>query len=886
MSIRRFRIPCAVLAAAVLTLPALAAPEDAPSLDVRRWLVLGPVAWPMPAFAGEAGAGFALKDVLDDPGLDPFEVRPAPHESTPLLGGREERWTVREAAAAGVVPLDPPREGDTPAVAWLAVHLGVERWVELRVELTGRHPRRVWIDGEPIARSDGSSADEPAPAPATGKVGLEPGKHLLLLATVLDPDLDEPWSAGARLTATGDIPVSEVVSLDLDAARDVTLADVTDAPAVESMALAPDGKRFAASVRRIVPGTDASESWIEIRSTDTGKLLDTWRGSSRASQVSWSPDGRWLSWIGTALPVANGKEKGDAASKGEASAIWLRDERTAETRALTGAVERLTGYRWTPAGDALVYQAVTKAEPDERGVKRVRSIMDRWATFRDKEHLYLVTVPGGVERRLTAGAWNVAAQDVSRAGRVLASRQVEDVSARPYSRNELWSIDLATVEARKLRDVRWLDAARFSPDGSRLALVAEPAEFGDAGVTLTEGVIPNSYDGELFLWEPGSDAVRAVSRDLDASISGVEWSRHDGKIYVTAVDGPRTRLYRLDPRSGTPRFEPLETGMDWVDAFVLAESAPVALVRGSSPWEPESLVAVDLASGKRRRLEHPADLWFAPVRRGTVETFDHTSSTGRVIPGHVYLPPDFDPKKKYPCIVNYYGGTTPTRREFGGRYPKEWWAANGYVVYVPQPAGAIGWGQEASALHVNDWGATTAREVIEGTRAFLAAHPYVDPGRVGAIGASYGGFLTMTLVIETDLFAAAVAHAGISSLASYWGEGYWGYSYSAVATAESFPWNRPDLYVERSPLFRADEVETPILLTHGRSDTNVPVGESDQFFVALRLLGAPVEYVQVEGEDHWILTHDKRHVWSKTILAWFDRWLEDEPGWWNALYPD
>jgi dipeptidyl aminopeptidase/acylaminoacyl peptidase len=187
---------------------------------------------------------------------------------------------------------------------------------------------------------------------------------------------------------------------------------------------------------------------------------------------------------------------------------------------------------------------------------------------------------------------------------------------------------------------------------------------------------------------------------------------------------------------------------------------------------------------------------------------------------------------------------------------------------------------------VNDWGQTTAREVIEGTRAFLEAHPYVDPRRVGAIGASYGGFLTMTLVTETDLYAAAVAHAGISSLASYWGEGYWGYAYSAVATAESFPWNRPDLYVERSPLFRADRVKTPILLTHGRSDTNVPVGESDQFFVALKLLGAPVEYVQVEGEDHWILTHDKRHVWSKTILAWFDRWLRDEPGWWSSLHPD
>jgi dipeptidyl aminopeptidase/acylaminoacyl peptidase len=226
------------------------------------------------------------------------------------------------------------------------------------------------------------------------------------------------------------------------------------------------------------------------------------------------------------------------------------------------------------------------------------------------------------------------------------------------------------------------------------------------------------------------------------------------------------------------------------------------------------------------------------------------------------------------------------RRDFGGRYPKEWWAANGYVVYVLQPSGATGYGQPFSALHVNDWGGTTSEEVIEGTRKFLDAHPYVDADRVGCIGASYGGFLTMLLVTKTDLFAAAVSHAGISSIASYWGEGYWGYSYNAVAAADSFPWNRLDVYIDQSPLFRADQVQVPILLTHGRSDTNVPAGESDAFYIALKLLGKPVEYVQIEDQDHWILDHDKRIVWSRTIMAWFDRWLKDQPAWWDALYPE
>jgi dipeptidyl aminopeptidase/acylaminoacyl peptidase len=277
-------------------------------------------------------------------------------------------------------------------------------------------------------------------------------------------------------------------------------------------------------------------------------------------------------------------------------------------------------------------------------------------------------------------------------------------------------------------------------------------------------------------------------------------------------------------------------------------------------------------------------VYWADARPGGFEEWSFETASGRRIEGHVYLPPDFDPARQWPAIVFYYGGVTPTDRAFGGRYPKEWWASHGYVVYVLQPSGAIGYGREFSAAHVNDWGKVTAEEIIEGTERFLEAHPYVDRARVGCIGASYGGFMTMLLTTKTDLFAAAVAHAGISSISSYWGEGAWGYSYNSVSAAESFPWNKPEIYVEQSPLFHADRVQTPILLTHGRNDTNVPVGESDAFFVALELLGKEVAYVQVEGQDHWILDHDKRAVWSRSILAWFDRWLRDRPAWWNDLY--
>ena len=273
------------------------------------------------------------------------------------------------------------------------------------------------------------------------------------------------------------------------------------------------------------------------------------------------------------------------------------------------------------------------------------------------------------------------------------------------------------------------------------------------------------------------------------------------------------------------------------------------------------------------------------VTLGEVKDWNFVSAYGDTIYGRYYLPPHFDANKKYPLIVNYYGGTNPTERTMENRYPSHAYAAMGYVVYIIQPSGATGFGQEFSARHVNAWGKMTAEEIIEGTKKFCKEHTFVDAKKIGCIGASYGGFMTQYLQTKTDIYAAAISHAGISDITSYWGEGYWGYSYSALASANSYPWNNPEMYTKQSPLFNADKINTPILFLHGTVDTNVPVGESIQMFTALKLLGKETAFVQVEGQNHHILDYDKRIMWSNTIFAWFAKWLKDQPEWWDALYP-
>ena len=270
---------------------------------------------------------------------------------------------------------------------------------------------------------------------------------------------------------------------------------------------------------------------------------------------------------------------------------------------------------------------------------------------------------------------------------------------------------------------------------------------------------------------------------------------------------------------------------------------------------------------------------------GTCKDWNFTNSRGDTVYGRLYLPKDFDATKKYPMIVYYYGGCSPVSRYFESPYAPQYWNSLGYVAYILQPSGATGFGQEWASRHVNTAGHGPAEDIIEGTKQICKEHPFIDASKIGCMGASYGGFMTQYLQTQTDIFAAAVAHAGIANHTSYWGEGYWGYNYSEVSMAESYPWSHRKLYVDQSPLFNADKIHTPLLLLHGTDDTNVPIIESLQMFTALKLLGREVALVEVKGENHHILDYRKREKWLATQMAWFQKWLKGDSSWWDALYP-
>jgi dipeptidyl aminopeptidase/acylaminoacyl peptidase len=836
---------------------------DTAPVHVDRWLVLGPFPAPLPAFAAgnDSKAGAAKLLAYEEIRLS--AMKPVEGAAQALLYGSKALWRNAAADSNGV---SIPVGGETPAIAYLAAYVEVPRWTKLSVSARSSDAFAVVVDGAEIVKSD-----KPAglAGKKSGEAKLEPGKHLLVVKTVraaadtsaADWRVDVSLSAGERAGAP---------ACSISPERSVSLSEILYLTQISRTALSPDGSLVALNVGKYSKTDDKRQSWLEIRRMKDGSLERTIRDVDRMSNVQWAPVGKRLSYT-----VAGDKDTGT---------LRLLDLASGDCVTVLENVKDLDDYLWAPDGSFIVYTVTEKAEPDKRGLKHLTKIEDRQRGGGDRSYLYVTTVPGGETRRLTSGEHGTGIFDVHPDGKhILLSRGYEDLSERPYGVADLYIMNLEDQSVDSLWKGRWLDDASFSPDGRKILIRSGPSAFGTAGLKVSAGLIPNEYDGQLYVYDIATKAVEPLTRDFDPAVQDAVWSAVDGNIYVSAEVGSKTGLFRFNPKKKT--FTRIETGFDVSENGDVASDKLVAADVGSSATTPPRLFAIDLAKGTSRMIYDPNAETFASISSDAVEDWSFTSSAGTTIDGYYYLPPGFDPAKKYPCIVYYYGGTSPVNRAYGGRYPKNLWAAHGYVVYVLQPSGATGYGQEFSAAHVNDWGKVVAGEIIEGTKQFVEAHPFVDAARLGCIGASFGGFMTELLVTKTDMFAAAISHAGISSISSYWGEGFWGYGYNAVAAANSFPWNRRDIYVDQSPLFNADKIKTPLLLTHGGDDTNVPPGESEQLFTALKLLGRTVEYLKFDGQDHFILEYKKRVVWSNSIIAWFDRFLKNEPEWWNDLYP-
>ncbi len=845
----------------------LVSPSQAQESEVAisSCLRLGPVAQRMPAFNQVKdinGGRFGLPEMLKFEQVDHKNWWPAAGQVVDWSVDQKLVWSPIESNDVGDLIIAAP-DSNLSRLSFLATYLNTTRWSKTKLQLSSAHPFQVYLDGSLVGTESGNgellALEE--------EIELETGKHLLLIKSMSDPGKPGDWCVNLRLADTEPAPGN--ISATIDPKHPVNLHRLLDTPRVQDVMISPKGDLVALQMRQTLPPSNASESWVEIRRVRDGVIAQSYRSSPNISSFKWSKGSDRFAYL------SHNEDK---------ATLWSGDDETGEVTALLKDEENLSEYIWAPDGASIIYSLALQPEEDDSGVRRLRGMIDRQPGLRTRDFLYQVNLPQGRKRRLTAGSLSTNQAAISPDGHsLLFYREAIDDSRRPYIRTELFLMDLTTLEIDSLFAVySWFGEAHWAPDGRRLLILGGGSTFPSLDHPVAAGKIINEYDTQGFIYDLATGAVDYFTRDFRPALLGAIWSHRNNRIYLRASEGSYQRLYQYDLKKRS--FKPFNAAAEVVRRFDIAGAAPVAAYLGSSANEPPRVYSHHLRKNESHLVFDPGSEQFRHVQLGAVRRWAFNNQEGTKIEGRVYYPPGFDAGRQYPCIVYYYSGTVPTERAFGGRYPKNLYAANGYIVYVLQPSGATGYGMDFSARHVNNWGKTVADEIILGVGKFLDAHPFVDRNRVGCIGASYGGFMTMLLQTRTDMFAAAVAHAGISDISSYWGEGYWGYLYSAVATANSFPWNRPDIYVDQSPLFHADKVQTPTLLLHGNADTNVPPGESIQFYTALKLLGKEVELIEVDGQNHHILQYNKRILWKKSILAWFDRWLKAEPEWWQNMY--
>ncbi len=823
-----------------------------------EWLITGPAGVSVPLFDSLPdinGKKFNNNILLNSLQLPSDTSLPEEGRESPI---GKQAWQSLTVVKGRLIPAD---ENGKMMTLWLgAVYITSPRYASVEFDINSSYTYELWLNGEKIA-SGSPSGGKPATAKPSAKITR--GKHLLLVKLLSNKSAEAVKQEGFMIEVTGND-----IAFTTSPKQSIDLSHVLGGTSVTGCDISNSGDFYLLNYATIYKGEGKTERESRIYSFSNHNLV--WSNANeKISGISFTPDGHSISYL---------------QNKGEEKQFVIENLLTGK-KSIAGGFEDVDYYTWSPDGKFLIYSINENGPKDKNFARHIENPNDRWPWYRSRSLLGRYTFETKLHDRLTWGYLSTDLQSIAHDGSfILFTTSEPDFTTRPYSRQQLYRLDLISGEVTRIWDFAGGAGITLSPDDKTILVTGAPTLFSNVGNILPEGTIPNEYDTQAFLYDLSSGKVTPLTRNFKPKVNEAVWASNGQQIVLLTENQTRGDIFTTDLKGSS--FRKIAGMADVTSGMAVSPLTGRITAYGTSVSAPSVAWTTTLSENLPSLAANPSESFFRNVVFGKVEDFVFTTGKGDSIDGMVFYPPDFKPDQKYPVIVYYYAGTSPINRSFEGRYPKNLFAAMGYIVYTLNPDGCTGYGAEFASRHVNNWGITTADQIIEGTKKFLRTHPAADSTRVGCIGASYGGFMTMLLQTRTDIFRTAIAHAGISNLSSYWGEGYWGYLYSSAATAGKFPWNDPLFYTDQSPLFNASKVKSSILLLHGNKDTNVPTAESHQLFTALTLLGKNVELIEFDEQNHQILSYKPRIEWQNTIFAWFAKWLQDDPAWWDELYPD
>lgn len=480
-------------------------------------------------------------------------------------------------------------------------------------------------------------------------------------------------------------------------------------------------------------------------------------------------------------------------------------------------------------------------------------------------HLFLLSLDGNTIKDLTPGHFHSPPISLGSTHDYSFSPDAQEIcfvtntdkEIAISTNNDVFTISTSVSESTKISISRGNDNnPHYSPDGKYIAYVSmERAGF-------------EADRQRIMVYDRQTKKTNELTIGFELSVGEILWTADSKEIYFTAEEAGNNSIYKVS--ISEPVIETIlkghnVSGLQFLDSNTLVFSKQT----NKMPYE---IFSYDLVKSKLSQLTHFNDEILKNFDLPDYEEFWFTGAQGDSIQGFIMKPPLFEKGKKYPAVHLIHGGPQGMwSNEWHFRWNYQMFASPGYVVYYINFHGSRGYGQKFTDSISQHWGDLPYEDLIKATEYVIKHYDFVDPNRLSAAGASYGGFMINWIAGNENPYKCLISHDGVYDQVSMWGstEELWFPEWEMGGV----PWQARSVYGKWSPSRLAANFKTPTLVIHGEHDYRVPYTQGLQFFTALQRQEVPSRLLFFPDEDHFVRKPQNARIWWQTVHEWLDKFL-------------